>query len=277
MDSQTLLPKAAAAELVAERPGQSIKSNAIILTSGLTGSSVLAGLIARAGFWTGDSTFKKSEYDTHENSELVRLNQQILQEAGYSGNYTMEFSQDAIDLIASLPDQMDETPYREFLKKCNANGPWIWKDPRLWLTIRVWSRFLPLTDCRFVLLTRNIKHAWVSSILRRQIRSFESFKRYELSIQKSLLDFLSAHGISCLALTYENLITKPERAIPELNSHLGTNLTIEDLESTYRGPLYKVPRSSPVDYFKAVMIYLKNYSERADIHEQLSSKNVRGR
>src|SRR5690242_9748399 len=59
-------------------------SNVIILTSGLTGSSVLTGLIARAGYWTGSQTFKK-EYDTFENVELIRLNRDLFAAAGYSG------------------------------------------------------------------------------------------------------------------------------------------------------------------------------------------------
>ena len=47
--------------------------NTIILTSGLTGSSVLTGLLARGGFWAGDRTAKKKDYDTFENEELIRL------------------------------------------------------------------------------------------------------------------------------------------------------------------------------------------------------------
>jgi hypothetical protein len=35
------------------------KANVIIITAGETGSSVLIGLIARAGFWTGDETFQE--------------------------------------------------------------------------------------------------------------------------------------------------------------------------------------------------------------------------
>jgi hypothetical protein len=47
-----------------------MRKNVIILTSGLSGSSVLAGLIANAGYWVGDETFKKDDYDTFENREL---------------------------------------------------------------------------------------------------------------------------------------------------------------------------------------------------------------
>src|SRR5229473_2043132 len=31
--------------------------------------------------------------------------------------------------------------------------PWVWKDPRLWLTIYFWKSLLSLDQCRFILLT----------------------------------------------------------------------------------------------------------------------------
>ena len=55
--------------------------------------------------------------------------------------------------------------------------------------------------------------------------------------------------------------------IGKLNAYLGRNLTVDDLKAIYHLPLYKMPRNSPLDYLKAVLIYLKNYSERFDIVE----------
>ena len=56
--------------------------NVIILTSGVSGSSVLTGLIAKAGYWTGDTTAKK-EYETYENQELIDLNLRLFKESGF--------------------------------------------------------------------------------------------------------------------------------------------------------------------------------------------------
>jgi hypothetical protein len=272
MKSDAPLSPVSAAGPNAKATQPSVAPNAIVLTSGLSGSSVLAGLISQAGYWTGDKTFKK-EYDTYENAELISLNRQLFQQAGYTGDFTMEFSQEAIDLVSLLKGRIDETPYREFLKKCDAHRPWVWKDPRLWVTIRFWAHLLPMENCRFILLTRNPRHTWVSATLRRQIRSFASAKRYELSIEESLVAFLRAEGLSCLRLTYEKVIGTPEEAIAELNSLLGTHLTVEDLKRFYRGPLYKAPRSSPVDGIKAMLIYLKNYSKRVDIEERKKARD----
>jgi hypothetical protein len=245
------------------------KPNVIILTSGISGSSVLAGLISRSRYWTGEQTYKK-EYDTHENQELIDLNVQLIQLSGYKGNYAMEFPSDAIRLIDSLNGTIDAQPFREFLRKCDEHRPWVWKDPRLWLTIRFWRNFLNVEDCRFVLLTRGFVHCWVSSILRRHIRSFSSLKRYEQSIQDSLTGFLKSNGLPCLHITFENLVVHPEETIRELNGYLETELSVEDLAAVYSKPLYKAPRSSAIDYVKAMAVYIKNYSERFDLQENNS-------
>ena len=238
--------------------------NAIVLTSGLTGSSVLAGLISRGGYWLGDSTMKKEDYDTYENMELVQLNQKLIKEAGYSGNYLLDFSPEAIQRIGGLHGQIDPRPYQEFLKKCNEHRPWIWKDPRLWLTIRYWQNLLDLNDCRFISLTRGLGQLWVSATLRRQIRSYGYSKTYERRIQASVLDFFKETHSPYLNVRYEGLIRHPAATLNQLNAHLDTQLTVEDLKSVYYKPLYENPKPSFKNYVKAVLIYLKNYSERVD-------------
>jgi hypothetical protein len=240
--------------------------NVIILTSGISGSSVLTGLISRAGYWLGDVTHKK-EYDTYENQELIDLNLQLFKQSEYTGNYAMEFSSSAIERISALKGVIDDRPFREFLQKCETRRPWIWKDPRLWMTIRFWNDLINHDDCKFILMTRSHRKAWVSSILRRHIRSYQSLKRYEQSIKDSLVAYLDQNNKRYLHITYESLIVDPETAIRKLNAYLGTSLTVEDLKAIYHLPLYKIPRSSPIDYLKAVLIYWKNYSERMDIAE----------
>jgi hypothetical protein len=253
---------------VCQMPNQ--KPNVVLLTSGLSGSSVLSGLISRAGYWTGDKTHKK-EYDTYENQELINLNLQLFQCADYGGNYTTEFSPDAIARIASLAKTIDDRPFRQFLQTCGQHRPWIWKDPRLWLTIGFWRNLLNLEECRFILLTRSIPHSWVSATLRRQIRSYGSFKKYEEAIRNSLTGFLHSNGLSYLHITFENLVVHPEETIRKLNTHLGTELSVKDLDAVYNRPLYKTPRSSVIDYFKAILIYVKNYSQRMDLQEKTSN------
>lgn len=226
---------------------------------------MLTGLIARAGYWTGDATFKKQQYETFENQRLIDLNRMLFQRAGFKGNYLLEFSADAIQEIASLYDKMDCSEFRSFVEYCDQHRPWIWKDPRLWMTIRFWSRFLDLNNCGFILLTRGSMQSWISSTLRRQITTYRYSKDYEGRIKQSIMDFLEEKRLSYLHLQYETLIGDPSAAISQLNRHLKTELTVEDLKEVYHKPLYKSPRNSLPKHVKALLIYLKNYSERLDI------------
>jgi len=242
-----------------------MRKNVIILTSGLSGSSVLTSLIARAGYWTGENTFKKRDYDTYENQELIELNKQLLQEAGYKGNYLLEFSPEAMKALARLHGETSLDPYTAFIGRCEEHCPWIWKDPRLWLTIRFWRKLLDPEKCCFILLTRGSVQSWISSLLRRNITSYRYSRRYEELIRQSIEEALAENGRPYLHVTYEELIQQPAQAIGRLNEYLGTTLTVDDLKAIYSKPLYRSPRNSLLKHIKALLIYFKNYSERLDV------------
>ena len=245
-----------------------MKKNVIILTSGLTGSSVLTGLITRAGYWPGDFTHKKKDdYDTYENEELINLNRRLFKQANYHGNYLMDFAPDVMARIASLPS---EDAYTKFIEKCAQHRPWVWKDPRLGLTIRFWKKLLNLNDCKFIVLTRGFRQLWVSTVRRGQIVSYGDSKRFEKQILASAAGFLKSNQISYLSLRYEELIVQPVETIAKLNTYMEANLTLDDLKAIYHKPLYQIPGNSVLDFSKAVLKYFKNYSERMRIPAERS-------
>src|ERR1700704_5548430 len=83
---ETLARPAVRAEIVAPAP----PCNVVILTVGWSGSSMLAGLLRAAGFWTG-TTVRNTDYNTYENAELVRLNRKLLTMAGIGEAYATQF------------------------------------------------------------------------------------------------------------------------------------------------------------------------------------------
>ncbi len=252
-----------------------MKQNAIILTSGLTGSSVLTGFIARDGYWTGVSTHTNlGEYDTYENTRLIELNRSLFAAAGYTGNYMTEFTPAVLRGIESLYGTIDETPFRQFLAECNEHSPWVWKDPRLWLTIRFWKNLLTPDQCRFILLSRSLWQCWISALLRRQIRNYADLTSYERSVLQTNRDFVREFGASALEIRYDELIAQPERVIPEINGFLGSELSVKHLQSIYHKPLYTAPKASLSNTAKALLIYGKNYSQRT---EMLRSKAAAGK
>jgi len=180
---------------------------------------------------------------------------------GYSNDHEHHFDSEEIDQLSKQAETLDLTPYREFVERCQQNQPWIWKDPRLTWTIRVWAKLLDLEGIAFVILTRDAEQAWISSNLRRHIQTRRFTQEYNTGITKSLESFLSDHKCSYLNYEFEDLLLTPEKTLSELNGLLGIELTIEDLGSVYKGPLYQKTRNWK-DKLKATAIYYKNYSER---------------
>jgi hypothetical protein len=238
-----------------------MRNNVVILTSGLAGSSVVAGLIARGGWWVGHETFKKADYDTFENSRLIDVNKQLFDELGYRGNYEMVFDPAEIALFADRSRSVDPGPFRALLAECEDHSPWLWKDPRLWLTIHRWVDYLDLERIQFISLTRDPLQAWISLTIRRQIQEFGYLKSYLHGIRDSVRSFLERRGVEPLELEYEELLLRPEHTIERLNHFLGASLDIADLQSVYRGRLYRKSRGIG-DALKAGLIHAKNYRER---------------
>lgn len=235
--------------------------NVIVLTAGLAGSSLTAGLIADAGYWTGASTFKKTDYDTYENQELLELNRRLLQEVGYRGKYELVFRAEDIHDVAERAKTIDPAPYRAFIDRCNRHQPWLWKDPRLWLTIRFWQRHLDAGRVSYILATREHSQTWISQIIRRQIQTPRYCRNYMDRVRASLLEFLGENELEHLELIYEDLLMKPEEAIVRLNAFLGSGLTIDNFNHVYRGRLHRKQHGF-LDYLVAKVIYFRNYSIR---------------
>jgi hypothetical protein len=254
---ESRIPSSAAAA-TAHRAG---RDSVIILTGGLSGSSALAGLLSAAGYWSGDDTFKKRDYNTYENAELIRLNRQLMKRVGMGEDYTKRFAPAAIDAITALAGREPDPEYRALIAECEAHGPWLWKDPRLWMTIRFWAPLLPWPRVRVLLLRRDPLQAWISCMQRRQIQTFGYTRRYSDSIQSSLRAFLDSHSIRYLPVLFEDLIVTPEREIPRLAGFLDADVTMDHLLGTYYGALHRKPKTAR-DAIEAALIYLKNYHQR---------------
>jgi len=238
-----------------------LKKNIIILTSGLSGSSVLAALIAQDGYWTGESTVKKSDYDTWENQELVELNKQLLRDIGFVHDWTMHFDAAWPEWVFEKASRLNPQPYREFVERCSSHTPWLWKDPRLWLTYRYWAQFLTEENLCYLCIHRDPWQSWISTTLRRQIQTFSHARKYESGIRQSILTGLNEIQRPYLDLMYEDLIVKPGETIQLINETVGSGLAVQDFVRIFKGRLYKKQHGFP-GMVKAIAIYLKNYSQR---------------
>lgn len=245
--------------------------NTIILTHGWTGSSVFAGLIQRADVWLGEATMVKPDYDTFENVGLVKLNNGLMDRFAEGLNHEHEFSDEHVRLITDRARSADLSELRSFVGLCEQHRPWLWKDPRLTWTIRVWADLLDMSNTRFVVLTRETTQAWITANLRRHVQSFAFTRAYNGGITQSNVRFLHERGLPYLPLSFEDLLMTPDATLERLNQHLGSHLTVADLQAVCRLPLGRRSRGLK-DFVKAAAIYAKNHGER-DGRARLSGRH----
>lgn len=235
--------------------------NIIVLTHGWTGSSVFSGLFGEVGFWLGGETVAKPDYDTHENADLVAHNLRLLEMLAPGLNHEHRFDPGDVHAMAERAKQLDLAALRTFVQACDAHRPWIWKDPRLTWTIRVWAEVLDLENTNFLVLTRDPGQAWVSANQRRHIQSHAFTRQYNGGITACNLQFLRDRRLPYLQLSFEDLLLQPEGALQRMNALFGTDLTMRTLRSVCKIPLYRRSRRWS-DYVHASLIYLKNFGER---------------
>ncbi len=235
-----------------------MKKNIIILTSGLAGSSVVANLISKAGFWTGSSTCKKSDYDTHENSRLVYLNNQLLKLIGYDIEYSLVVKPKKQSEAERLFATVDLAPFKQFVFECEKVKPWLWKDPRLWITMPFWIKLLDKENVHIVVVDRSIQQRWISELLRRNIQSFRYCKQYNDTINNLIKQLIAKYQLPYCELLFDDLIEQPEATLDKINSFLGCKLTLSDLQAAYNKPLYTKTRGAK-DLCWALLVYMKNY------------------
>lgn len=238
--------------------------NVIVLTTGLSGSSVLTALIARAGYWLGDETIVKDNsaghYDTFENSHLVELNIQLWQSMGLELSDESFHCERYFSKFCNESQNVDTSDYLSFIDSCNEHGPWVWKDPRLWISLGYWLPLLEKSqgkDIKFVVLTRNSLSLWISFLLKRKVVHYTTLKNSERKSKDRICQFLSSKGHDYVEVNYNELISEPKPAIEKLNKYLNSSLSLEDLKKVYKG---KIPAKTwrIKDLVIASLIYIKN-------------------
>jgi len=232
-----------------------MKKNIIILTPGLSGSSLLTSLLGKAGYWFGEET-KKISYDTFENDTLVDININILERLGFSQkniiNQSVKFLQTGMQKQAGTDDNIQ---CYNLIKDCGINEPWIWKDPRLCYTIHFWSELMDIKNIKFILMTRDLKQVWTGTILRADyIIPYRKLQVDQEHPTNSAKEFLSCNSLDHLHVTFEDILLDPEKTLQNLNQFLSTELTHNDLLNVYRGKLYS-KRWNARDFIKACFKY----------------------
>jgi hypothetical protein len=238
-------------------------ANVIVLTTGLSGSSVITGLIASQGFWVGNETcFKDNStgrYETFENRRLVELNEKLVDASGI--RFGPKTWYEAHGEKAILTTSIERKVFEGFLFDCRQHSPWIWKDPKMWITfLPIWTELLKGDVYRCVLIKRRPLNLWLSQVRKRIIYDYFYLRDAEQRGFREMEQALDYAGVAYIRVEYESLIAQPEREIKRLNLFLGLKISMEDWRKLYKEN--KETTGPWLNFLKACLIYLKNYPKR---------------
>lgn len=237
-------------------------SNIVVLTTGLSGSSVVTGFLAQKGYWLGDKTIFKSNasghYETYENERLVELNDQLLATLDIELNESSWYDADLFERIQKSSKEVDTKEFIEFINYCQQHGKWIWKDPRLWITMGFWGELLQSHDIKYIVISRQPVSLWVSLMNKRQIVSYSKLKISERSSHDRIIRYLVDCDFPNVTINYDTLVEHPKAEIHRLNYFLNSNYTLKTFHDLYKGKVGGKTFSNK-NFIKAVLIYIKNY------------------
>jgi hypothetical protein len=237
--------------------------NVIVLTTGLSGSSVLSGVVSESGYWAGNDTVIKDnfsgQYDTYENAELVELNDRLCDIADFLFDDITWYKTNGQQVFEEISDTTETASFREFLSSCKSHQPWIWKDPKVWLTIGFWKNFIDPKSTRIILLRRNGFNLWLSQVVKRIIYDYFYLDRSEKTATAELIKYLNENNLEFIQVKFESLVSDTELELKKINQFLGSNIKLEHWEKIYQKPKFL---SSVKRLFLGLLIYMKNYQTR---------------
>jgi len=237
--------------------------NVIVLTTGLSGSSVLSGVISESGYWAGNETVIKDnssgQYNTYENVELVELNSSLCDKADFLFDDKAWYKTDGQRVFDEIASTIETNSFKEFLLSCNRHQPWIWKDPKVWPTIGYWSHLIDPESTRVLLLKRNGFKLWLSQVVKRKVYDYFYLDRAEKTATAELKCYLNENNLQFIQVTHESLVSDTELELKRINQFLGSNIKLEHWEKIYQKPKFQ---SSVKRLFLGLLIYMKNYQTR---------------
>jgi len=182
----------------------------IILGMHRSGTSMVAGVLARLGVDMGQELLEKSWSNPlghFEDKDFVKLNKRILDAAG--GSWNNPPSESAIQ--GQDPSFAEEIKNLIRAKKSNI---WGWKDPRTCLTIELYLPYL--TNPCFIVCHRNY-HAIAESLRRRNGMKIEKGIELAEIYEKRIESFFRAYPeFPRLDIRYEDVLVAPERELRKI-------------------------------------------------------------
>jgi hypothetical protein len=214
--------------------------NAIIVGMARSGTSAVAAIFARQGYYLGHSSERHiREGDSHnpfgyfEADDIINRNVAVLRRAGYDHHNTWLF--DPIPAAAVERIQiLDPAPEdRQLVEDYDERSPWLWKDPRLCFTLPYWWRLVDGKNTRVIIVRRDPLHVYRSFRRMEWCPSGEQARRALVErVEQHIGTAMAAvedHAIPHITIAYADFKHAPDAVARRISAVLDLEISVEDL------------------------------------------------
>jgi sulfotransferase family protein len=251
-----------------------VARSALVLGTGRSGTSLLAGLFHDAGYFVGDNLWPatiSNPMGYFEDIEINKINEDLLDQVapwrprGIAGAVLPAFRDRpkwGQRWLLTLPEGTEvpsDPQLDQRIRAQTARRPYLFKDPRFSYTLAAWMPFLA-PETTFLCVFREPQRT-VNSIMRivRQERYLWDIKmtqeracQYWTSIYRSVLHQRSKLGGDWFFVHYDELLTR--RAIPLLECHLEARADVSMLRPELnRSTMTAAADSSSEELFRLLL------------------------
>jgi hypothetical protein len=209
----------------------------VILGMPRSGTSLTSSIFARAGYYTGERLRPADAANPlgyFQSEILTALNAALYARAGYPHHNTWLYEPIAPSTLERLEALPPTEEHRRFVAEFERHAPWVWKDPRLCMTLGFWWPLLDRERTRALLVRRDkaaIHHSFeVQNWLKDgRLSRHEVYDRIDQHIEHALAT-MGRLGIPYLEVWYEDLLASPGPVIDRINAFTGASLQAEHVD-----------------------------------------------
>lgn len=214
--------------------------NVIVLGMPRSGTSLTASIFALKGYFVTQDEANELMPPNDDNplgfweaEGLVERNVEVYRAVGYAGHNNWGFEPIPTEAVARIRELAPLPGHEAFVADYLERAPWVWKDPRLCLTLSYWWPMLAGSDTAVLFLERDLDEIY-RSFKRVQFYPPERESRERVQALADLMlgearRTIEAHAIPTLTLDHRRYFDDPEGVARELGAFFEIELGPGDL------------------------------------------------
>ncbi len=212
----------------------------IVIGTPRSGTSLTSAVFARLGYHIGTigsewmrSGDEGNPFGYFEADDLIERNVALFRRAGYREHNTWLSDPITDEQIRSIAQLKPSEADRRWVEEYEKNAPWLWKEPRLTLTLGYWWQLVDPERTAVVVLNRDIDES-VLSFQRLHWIGDSAYERDEirrriLQHRRAAEEAIERHGLPHIQIDFGDYFLRPAEVAKRLSEWCGVDIGPGDL------------------------------------------------